>query len=59
MINQISKCVSNVMNNQDLMDSLAGQLEKTVKIDEPFQDQTLVNNSLGDSFTALSKESKQ
>ena len=62
MINQISKCVSNVMNNQDLMNSLAGQLEKTTvqeQFIEPVQDQTLDNNDDDDNFTALSKESKQ
>ena len=41
MIQQISKCVSNVMNNQELMDSLAGQITN--------QDQTLESSSLGES----------
>jgi len=31
MVQQISKCVSNVMNNQELMSSLAGQLEKELE----------------------------
>ena len=31
MVQQISKCVSNVMNNQDLMNSLAGQLGKEME----------------------------
>ena len=41
MIQQISKCVSNVMSNQELMDSLTGQITN--------HDQTLESNSLGES----------
>jgi len=33
MVQKISKCVSNVMNNKDLMDSLAKQLETQVTLE--------------------------
>jgi prophage DNA circulation protein len=48
MVQQISKCVSNVMGNKDLMESLASQLN-----------QTLPSNSEGESSTAVEKESTQ
>jgi hypothetical protein len=44
MVQQISKCVTNVMNNKDLMQSLAGQLN--------VQDQTLESSSLTDKVDA-------
>jgi F0F1-type ATP synthase delta subunit len=44
MVQQISKCVSNVMGNKDLMNSLAGQLEKEITL----QDQTLESKSEGE-----------
>ncbi len=34
MVQQISKCVSSVMNNKELMDSLAGQLEQQIQKEE-------------------------
>lgn len=50
MVQKISKCVSNVMNNKDLMDSLAKQLETQV---------TLESNSEELSREASSNESIQ
>ena len=55
MVQQISKCVSNVMNNKDLMESLAGQLESELKV----HDQTLQSNSEGESLVASEKDSTQ
>ena len=55
MVHQISKCVSNVMNNKDLMNSLAGQLENQISL----QDQTLESKSEGEQPEASGKESKQ
>jgi len=55
MVQQISKCVSNVMNNKDLMNSLAGQLENQISL----QDQTLESKSEGEQPEASGKESKQ
>ena len=55
MVQQISKCVSNVMNNKDLMNSLAGQLENQINI----QDQTLESKSEGEHLDASGNESKQ
>ena len=54
MVQQISKCVSSVMNNQGFMESLSGKLEKQIQ-----EDQTLDNNSPGESKDASSKESIQ
>jgi len=51
MVQQISKCVSNVMNNQDLMKTLTGQLEKEI--------QTFESNSDGESLDASEKQSTQ
>jgi hypothetical protein len=48
MVKQISKCVSNVMENKELMASLTSQLN-----------QTLPSNSEGESSTAVEKESTQ
>ena len=45
MVQQVSKCVSNVMNNKGLMESLVGQI----------QDQTLDNNDVSTSADALEK----
>lgn len=50
MVQKISKCVSNVMNNKELMDSLAKQLETQV---------TLESNSEEVSREASPKESIQ
>jgi hypothetical protein len=50
MVQKISKCVSNVMNNKELMDSLANQLETQV---------TLESNSEEVSREASPKESIQ
>ncbi len=46
MVQQVSKCVSNVIGNKDLMDSLMNQ----------FQDQTLDNNKEGASEDASENE---
>ena len=45
MVQQVSKCVSNVINNKQLMESLAGQL----------QDQTLDSNEPSTSVAASEK----
>jgi chromatin segregation and condensation protein Rec8/ScpA/Scc1 (kleisin family) len=45
MVQQVSKCVSNVMNNKQLMESLLGQ----------FQDQTLDSNDASPSTAASEK----
>jgi len=49
MVEQISKCVSNVMSNKDLMESISSELENQIKTD---QDQTLESNSDGESSQA-------
>ena len=54
MVQQISKCVSNVMNNQGLMESLSGQLEKQIQ-----EDQTFESKELDESKDASSNESIQ
>ena len=60
MVQQISKCVSNVMNNKDLMESITTELESQIKTGEPVaQDQTLQSNSEGESLDASEKESTQ
>ena len=46
MVQQVSKCVSNVMKNKDLMSSLMGQI----------QDQTRESNEEPESSLALPKE---
>jgi len=46
MVKQVSKCVSNVMGNKDLMEKLMGQL----------QDQTLDNKTVGEQTDASEKE---
>ena len=46
MVQQVSKCVSNVIGNKDLMDTLMNQ----------FQDQTLDNNKEGASEDASENE---
>lgn len=46
MVQQVSKCVSSVMGNKNLMESLM----------EQFQDQTLVNNEASPSNTASENE---
>jgi hypothetical protein len=56
MVQQISKCVSNVMGNKDLMESLTGQLEKELKVHE---DQTFESKSEGEQVAATSNESTQ
>jgi predicted transcriptional regulator len=48
MVKQISKCVSNVMENKEIMESLTSQLN-----------QTLPSNSEGESSAAVEKESTQ
>ena len=58
MVQQISKAVSSVMNNKDLMESLSGQLETEIKKTDQ-SDQILVNNSEGESKQAESKDSTQ
>ncbi len=58
MVQQISKAVSSVMNNKDLMESLSGQLETEIKKTDQ-SDQILVNNSEGESKHAESKDSTQ
>ena len=58
MVHQISKCVSNVMGNKNLMDSLAVQLEEQIK-NENLQDQTLHSKSPDESTEASSNESIQ
>ena len=55
MVQQISKCVSNVMNNRDLMSSLSKQVEDQIQV----QDQTLESNSEAVSVDAVVKESTQ
>jgi hypothetical protein len=55
MVQQISKCVSNVMGNKELMNSLAGQLENQINI----QDQTLESKSPAGNCDASLNESKQ
>jgi len=53
MIQQISNCMSNVLGNKDLMNTITGQLEKEI------QDQTLQSSSDCESLEASSKESTQ
>jgi len=55
MVQQISKCVSSVMSNKDLMDSLTGQLASELNV----QDQTLESNSDEDKLDASPKDSTQ
>jgi len=56
MVQQISKCVSNVMNNQELMESLTGQLKQELNVQDP---QTFESKSDDDETEACSKESIQ
>ena len=51
MMQQINTCVSNVMNNKELMESLASQVQTQV--------QTNSSNSAEESRDALLNESKQ
>jgi|LakMenE18May11ns_1017448.scaffolds.fasta_scaffold8335383_2 hypothetical protein len=51
MVQQISKCVSSVMGNKELMESLTQQFQPHV--------QTNPSNSAVESLDALSNESKQ
>ena len=53
MVQQISKCVSNVMNNQELMETLSGQLEKEIT------SQTLSSSSEEPNLDASQKDSTQ
>jgi len=59
MVQQISKCVSNVMNNKDLMSSLTNQFGNELNVKEAQVDQTLDKSSLDESSEASSNESKQ
>ena len=58
MVKQISKCVSNIMKNKELMDTISNQLKDEVK-DEINQDQTFDNNSREETLDASVKESIQ
>jgi hypothetical protein len=51
MVQQISKCVSNVMNNKELMETLSSQIVQ--------QDQTLQSKPGSDDADASPKESIQ
>ena len=69
MVQQISKCVSNVMSNKDLMESISSELETQIKKEEgqeetlesssECQDQTLESSSEGESSDASANESTQ
>ena len=54
MVKQVSKCVSNVMANPDLMKSLVGQVQQDVQ-----EDQTLDSKILGEDLEASLKDPKQ
>lgn len=45
MVQKISKCVSNVMNNKELMDSLATQLESQVILESKSEEESLEASS--------------
>jgi GTP-sensing pleiotropic transcriptional regulator CodY len=54
MVKQVSKCVSNVMGNPELMKSLVGQVEQEIH-----EDQTFESNKLAEDFEASIKDPKQ
>jgi hypothetical protein len=54
MVRQVSKCVSNVMSNPELMKSLAGQVGQDIQLD-----QTLDNNLVGEQLDASVNDPKQ
>ena len=54
MVKQVSKCVSNVMSNQDLMKSLVDQVQLDVQ-----EDQTLHKSLFGEQLAASVNEPKQ
>ena len=54
MVKQVSKCVSNVMANPELMKSLVGQVQQEIH-----EDQTLESKILGGDLEASLKVPKQ
>jgi hypothetical protein len=54
MVRQVSKCVSNVMANPELMKSLLGQVGQDIQLD-----QTLDNNLVGEDLDASKNDPKQ
>ena len=54
MVKQVSKCVSNVMGNPELMKSLVGQVQQEIH-----EDQTFDSNELGEELDAALKVPKQ
>ena len=64
MINKVSKCVESIMDNKSLMESLISNVESNIAPSElekdlNHKDQILTNNSLGNKFEAILKESRQ
>jgi hypothetical protein len=60
MVKQVSKCVSNVMANPDLMKSLVGQVQQDIQEDQSIhEDQTLDSKILGGDLEASLKDPKQ
>ena len=68
MIQKVNKCVSQLIDNKDLMSSLTKEIQTNMNISEPERPerpkkepgtQILLNNSDSDSDEADSKDSKQ
>jgi hypothetical protein len=66
MVKKVSKCVSSIFENKDLMSTLTNEIGSKINFDSEnseltqiVQDQTFVNNSEGDLVDASEKEDKQ
>ena len=59
MINKVSKCVNNIMDNKDIMETLISKVNMDLNESSDQSDQTLLNNTLAEQLAAISKESTQ
>ena len=66
MIKKVSKCVNNIMDNKELMQTLVSKVTNDIEFDQNDQseqsdqtDQTLLNKDLVEELAALSNEDKQ
>jgi len=64
MVKKVSKCVSSIFENKDLMSTLTSEIGSKINLDSfsensESQAQTFVNNSDGDLVEASGKEDKQ
>ena len=59
MIHKVSKCVNNIMENKELMETLVSKANIDLESEDAQMVQTLHSNALAEQLAALSNESKQ